>query len=151
MLQLFKDILLTTLAIAIPFTILYGLFWYYLDKYLTKRAQKQYALINNKSDNTLRISYSTNYGNNFGSTYYPSEKMYGPTGSPETHNHYERQNNSQLPEQKTYHERRRRRSKSLFPWWIHVSTRTMVNWLKTQAIKNRSVCHWTKHRSMIYL
>ena len=116
MLQLFKDILLTTLAIAIPFTILYGLFWYYLDKYLTKRTQKQYALINNKSDNTLRISYSTNYGDNFGPTYYPSEKMYGPTGSPETHNHYERQNNSQLPEQKTYHKRRRRRSKSLFPW-----------------------------------
>ena len=116
MLQLFKDILLTTLAIAIPFTILYGLFWYYLDKYLTKRTQKQYELINNKSDNTLRISYSTNYGDNFGPTYYPSEKMYGPTSSPETHNHYERQNNSQLPEQKTYHKRRRRRSKSLFPW-----------------------------------
>ena len=117
MIKLFLDIITTTLLIAIPFTALYAAFWIWLGEYLEKR-NSSYGY-NHDNKNTIKfigISHQSNNGVDFRFTYPPAEKMYGPTSSPETHNHYERQNNSQLPEQKTYHKRRRRRSKSLFPW-----------------------------------
>ena len=117
MIKLFLDIITTTLLIAIPFTALYAAFWIWLGEYLEKR-NSSYGY-NHDNKNTIKfigISYQSNNGVDFGFTYPPAKQIYGPKCPITTYPDYERQNNSQLPEQKTYHKRRRRRSKSLFPW-----------------------------------
>lgn len=63
MLQILADVIKTTLLIAIPFTILYALFWIKLNQYLQKKDQ-YYGFDIETYPNKITISYKSTQGTN---------------------------------------------------------------------------------------
>ena len=105
MLQILTDVIKTTFLIAIPFTILYALFWIKLNQYLQKKDQ-YYRFDIETHPNKINISYKSTQGTNVFPTYNTSPTAYGSNLPFQTNHDNERQNNLPLS-RKTSHRHKR--------------------------------------------